>query len=222
MEALPKWHEGSDGPSGFGSGDDVVDEATALKPAFGLGLYSQREDSDHAGHRRLLAAWLSFADKGDWRVVLNALPPKSTVLIEDWEYVLGLDRAPDSWTLAQRQARLRARCIEIHGASVVNIKAAFEALTGGTCYVYETEPVRAEDSVFEAAVLVPSSAWDKRMWPEVEAMCRRIEPAHGWLNACVTNDGNPTPKPCFYSATSGADAVASLTERDCVEVDVPA
>jgi hypothetical protein len=207
------------GVSGFHGGDDIGAAERAIAACLGDGVYDLRPDGDHGRFRRALAVGLALLDVGDWEIWLASLPDAGLAMLDDWEDVLGLPRAPGWWTYIERHARLRARMLEYSGNNAAILKLSLETLIGtGTVYVSETDhyPLHDERNGAVTCVVMPAAVWaDQAMWAECLYLAARVEPAGGKIYLAVTHDsGSPHRHPVFRSDES-------LSDRDCTRPDAP-
>ena len=160
-----------------GPGGDLADECERLvRPHYGVGLYGG-EGSGHQRYRRGQVYGVAYAVACAHAVRVNSFPDRAIEMLDEWDETLGLPHAPESYSVEQRQQRIRGRCIEGEGANLAQIEAALIAGVGGDFFALTNNPVGFDPLTYLVDVDGAIGASDPRM-DEIKRILWRLTPAH--------------------------------------------
>jgi hypothetical protein len=131
----------------------VLTTEEKVRPLYGTGHYGG-EGTAHQAYRRGQSYGMAYYRALMYLLLDNSRPDRAIQLLPEWEYALGLPHPPDSWTVEQRQNRIRARLIEPRGSHLANIEAALIQLCGGDYFVL-SQPYGADPMTYLVQCYTP-------------------------------------------------------------------
>jgi hypothetical protein len=147
-----------------------------VRPLYGTGHYGG-EGTAHQCYRRGQAYGQAYYRALLYLLLDNSRAEQAVQLLDEWEYALGLPHKPDSWTLAQRQTRIRARLMEPIGSHLDSIEAALVQLCGGYYFALQ-QPYDGTTPLTYLVQLLDPLTPTCDLYPDIEALLWRMTPAH--------------------------------------------